>query len=442
MSADAPLGTTDFAVSWEAADIQAWGQEYEQRYEELGEAWESLFESVAEEVEDLVEDTVEAMGELVQTEKDLNAEMWSRAVAYIGQAVTIDGVALAELCPFFADSLRGMSTPQLFKTSTLERLVAKAKPQANAKVMTTITFDLNAVGEWVESSVRAYEEIDRQYHEALDAQFWDDVDAVSAFFDDIIRQIEETTPRQGSFPVKEGGLIEDLVESFVSDVEEVLEDALEPAAPLFEEAGEFFEEALEAYYEIDQLAQEKYYNATMDFFDGSNAEWLEDRAEEVGEFLSEVAQAYVEIDAWQREQDEEQWFSDLETAQTWFADNRDTFEGIMANITEGVEDAWVNFTNETRYELEEAVQELIEEAPEEVYWVIGNISEHRNSVTDVTMLKQVEASAQIESAFGVAGFAAVGALAAGAYYFLKKTNKSEQKNLEMTLIDDEDFQQV
>jgi len=60
-------------------------------------------------------------------------------------------------------------------------------------VMTTVTFDIAAMGNWLESSVNRYAEIDRAYHEALEDAFWDDVETVEAFFQDIATQIRETS---------------------------------------------------------------------------------------------------------------------------------------------------------------------------------------------------------------------------------------------------------
>jgi len=101
----APLGTTQITISWEESDIQDWAREYETRYEAIGQGWEDLMGVVFETLEGLGETVGPWAEDLIQQEKDLNEEMWTRAVGYIGQAITFDGTPLAEICPLFAVSL-------------------------------------------------------------------------------------------------------------------------------------------------------------------------------------------------------------------------------------------------------------------------------------------------------------------------------------------------
>jgi hypothetical protein len=78
-------------------------------------------------------------------------EMWTRAVGYFGQAVTIDGVPLSQMFPFFSHELIAVPTSEIFSKETVVKMASRAAPNQPLKFQSN--YDVDAVHTQIKAMV-------------------------------------------------------------------------------------------------------------------------------------------------------------------------------------------------------------------------------------------------------------------------------------------------
>ena len=234
VAACATANTTEIHINWDNDAVDSWGKEWEAEYAAIEQAWGDLLTEVRDEAVfnqwakdqafwDLVgpdqvdytwKEFLDACAaadqelwgkfsteaqELSEREQDLNEEMGTRAIEYLGQSVTVDGEKLADLVPFF--DVESWDASQLLTKNGISTMIARANK--GPVVTVEASGDLASLEQWLQMIAQKWESVEAEYSMARPIETFRNKNELKKMLDGMITQIRKPVLRQRNTVMRE-----------------------------------------------------------------------------------------------------------------------------------------------------------------------------------------------------------------------------------------------